>query len=163
MWCKGRCVAVGVCDMACFHPLRAWRTEDGKIVFKEYADTVATLQLPCGRCVGCRLEHSRQWSVRIMHEASMHAPSSFVTLTYEESKLPAGGALVYEDFQLFMKRVRKKFGPTRFFMCGEYGDENRRPHFHAGLFGEYRDWETDRKSTRLNSSHEIPSRMPSSA
>ena len=27
----------------------------------------------------------------------------------------------------------------------------------------YRDWETDRKSTRLNSSHEIPSRMPSSA
>ena len=28
---------------------------------------------------------------------------------------------------------------------------------------DYRDWETDRKSTRLNSSHEIPSRMPSSA
>ena len=29
---------------------------------------------------------------------------------------------------------------------------------------KYRDWETlDRKSTRLNSSHEIPSRMPSSA
>ena len=27
----------------------------------------------------------------------------------------------------------------------------------------YRDWETDRKSTRLNSSHEIPYRMPSSA
>ena len=27
----------------------------------------------------------------------------------------------------------------------------------------YRDWETDRKSTRLNSCHEIPSRMPSSA
>ena len=27
----------------------------------------------------------------------------------------------------------------------------------------YRDWETDRNSTRLNSSHEIPSRMPSSA
>ena len=27
----------------------------------------------------------------------------------------------------------------------------------------YRDWETDRKSTRLNSSLEIPSRMPSSA
>ena len=33
-----------------------------------------------------------------------------------------------------------------------------------GVFGVwYRDWETDRKSTRLNSSHEIPSRMPSSA
>ena len=31
------------------------------------------------------------------------------------------------------------------------------------VLGGYRDWETDRKSTRLNSSHEIPSRMPSSA
>ena len=30
-------------------------------------------------------------------------------------------------------------------------------------YAGYRDWETDRKSTRLNSSHEIPSRMPSSA
>ena len=29
--------------------------------------------------------------------------------------------------------------------------------------GEYRDWETDRKSTRLNSSHSAKSRMPSSA
>ena len=29
--------------------------------------------------------------------------------------------------------------------------------------GTYRDWETDRKSTRLNSSHSAKSRMPSSA
>ena len=29
--------------------------------------------------------------------------------------------------------------------------------------GAYRDWETDRKSTRLNSSHSAKSRMPSSA
>ena len=28
---------------------------------------------------------------------------------------------------------------------------------------DYRDWETDRKSTRLNSSHSAKSRMPSSA
>ena len=33
-----------------------------------------------------------------------------------------------------------------------------------GLEGKsYRDWETDRKSTRLNSSHSAKSRMPSSA
>ena len=36
-------------------------------------------------------------------------------------------------------------------------------NIHKKDSGEYRDWETDRKSTRLNSSHEIPSRMPSSA
>ena len=33
----------------------------------------------------------------------------------------------------------------------------------AEFRGAYRDWETDRKSTRLNSSHSAKSRMPSSA
>ena len=32
-----------------------------------------------------------------------------------------------------------------------------------GIGNKYRDWETDRKSTRLNSSHSGESRMPSSA
>ena len=31
------------------------------------------------------------------------------------------------------------------------------------ILWKYRDWETDRKSTRLNSSHSATSRMPSSA
>ena len=45
----------------------------------------------------------------------------------------------------------------------------RNPKTNPNNFGEfyhdspYRDWETDRKSTRLNSSHEFVSRMPSSA
>ena len=33
----------------------------------------------------------------------------------------------------------------------------------ASVGESYRDWETDRKSTRLNSSHSGESRMPSSA
>ena len=33
----------------------------------------------------------------------------------------------------------------------------------GGVWTGYRDWETDRKSTRLNSSHITRSRMPSSA
>lgn len=36
-----------------------------------------------------------------------------------------------------MKRLRKRRGPTRFFMCGEYGGQNWRPHFHACLFGVF--------------------------
>ena len=43
-------------------------------------------------------------------------------------------------------------------MLGGY-ESSRFLHFLHG----YRDWETDRKSTRLNSSHEFVSRMPSSA
>ena len=35
-----------------------------------------------------------------------------------------------------MKRLRKKYGSgIRFFHCGEYGELNRRPHYHALLFG----------------------------
>ena len=37
------------------------------------------------------------------------------------------------------------------------------PLFKKQYETNYRDWETDRKSTRLNSSHSGESRMPSSA
>lgn len=36
-----------------------------------------------------------------------------------------------------MKRCRKRFGPVRFFMCGEYGEQLARPHYHACVFGLY--------------------------
>jgi hypothetical protein len=70
-----------------------------------------------------------------MHENSLHDRSCFVTLTYSDDFLPYGGTLVLRDFQLFLKRLRKRCGPVRFFHCGEYGDETKRPHYHALLFG----------------------------
>lgn len=111
-------------------------------MFVERGDIQSSMLLPCGRCQGCRLERSLSWSVRIMHEAQGHKDSAFVTLTYSESAVPV--SLVYRDFQLFMKRLRKKHAVwdvelgcwvPRFFMCGEYGEYLGRPHFHCGLFG----------------------------
>lgn len=67
----------------------------------------------------------------------MHVSNSFVTLTYDDDH--HCDSLDYRDFQLFMRRLRKKFGKVRFFMCGEYGEEFFRPHFHAILFGVYFD------------------------
>lgn len=125
--------------MACYHPLRAFKTSSGEVVFVEraYYDIVESLALPCGQCVGCRLERSRQWAMRCLHEASAFDQNSFVTLTYDEENLPSNGSLDYEHFQLFMKRLRKLIAPNRvrFYMCGEYGEEFGRPHFHACLFG----------------------------
>lgn len=92
--------------------------------------------MPCGQCIGCRLEKTRQWAVRLMHESELHEDNSFVTLTYDEDHLPDDGHVHVRDFQLFMKRLRKKWvKPIRFFHCGEYGDKNARPHYHAILFG----------------------------
>lgn len=72
-----------------------------------------------------------------MHEAQLHEENAFITLTYAPENLPSGGTLNKGDFQRFMKRLRKHFSGRKlgFYHCGEYGDEGRRPHYHAILFG----------------------------
>lgn len=136
--------------MACYHPLDAWHHPTEKKPILTYNPKLChsitpDFKLPCGRCVGCRLDRSRKWAVRCMHEAKMHRDNCFITLTYDDAKLPsrpdgvapANVSLYYEDFQLFMKRLRKRFSGIniRFYMAGEYGDNFGRPHFHACLFG----------------------------
>ena len=66
-----------------------------------------------------------------MHEASMHMFNSFVTLTYDDDHLPEYNSLNYKHFQDFMKRLRKSHNGVRFYMCGEYGEDFSRPHYHA--------------------------------
>lgn len=95
-------------------------------------------QLACGQCIGCRIEQARQWSVRCMHEASLHDPDNeFVTLTYDDDHLPADGSLNLRHVQLFLKRLRRHFrgANIRYFLSGEYGADRDRPHYHALLFG----------------------------
>lgn len=121
--------------MACYSPLSAFKTDDGQIVFVDTGGR--PLQLPCGRCIGCRIQRAEDWTVRLMHEAQMHEHSCFITLTYKD----APASLEYRDFQLFMKRLRFHYANDytgegiRFFCAGEYGSQNWRPHFHALLFG----------------------------
>lgn len=91
--------------------------------------------LPCGQCVGCRLEKSRQWAVRCMHEASLHDRNCFLTLTFNGGALPVDMSLSKRHWQLFAKRMRRAMGPFRFYMAGEYGELNARPHYHALCFG----------------------------
>jgi len=129
--------------MPCLGPITAYRSKEvnasGKrsLVFnKQASHSGIAVQIPCGQCIGCRLQHSLDWAVRCMHEKSSHEVSSFITLTYSDANLPSDGSLDYRHFQLFMKRLRKntKF-KFKFYMCGEYGDNTNRPHYHAILFG----------------------------
>jgi len=63
-------------------------------------------QVPCGRCIGCRLERSRQDAVRSCHEASLYEDNCFITLTYSDEFVPVNGSLVKSHFQDFMKDLR---------------------------------------------------------
>lgn len=145
--------------MPCYHPLKGYRSKTvnptGKrsIVFNAregYYDL--PIDLPCSRCDGCKLERSRQWAVRLVHESQMHENNVFLTLTYNPEKLPEDGSLDVSHYQNFMKRLRKKREThgtlfetntdtnIRFFHCGEYGDQHKRPHYHACIFNlDFRD------------------------
>lgn len=130
--------------MPCFTPLKAYKAPGGGIAFdskRGYGDR--PLELPCGQCIGCRVARSRQWALRCVHEAAMHERNCFVTLTYSPESLPADGSLNVKHWQKFAKRLRKNVGKFRFFHCGEYGDRNLRPHYHACIFGM--DFSDDRR------------------
>lgn len=96
-----------------------------------------TLDVPCGKCLACRIKKRQEWSLRCEHELSYWSDSMFLTLTYNDQSLPDFGSLVKKDLQLFFKRLRKNIDERRikYFACGEYGDNNYRPHYHAIIFG----------------------------
>lgn len=132
--------------MPCFSPLVAWRMKnpDGKsrVFFSlppgvHVSNAFEQIKLPCGRCIGCRLERSRQWAMRCVMEAKNHSENCFITLTYDDNHLPPDQSLLPADLQKFFKRLRKFLGDKkiRYFACGEYGERGNRPHYHAIIFG----------------------------
>ena len=122
--------------MPCYKPLDGYMAIGGGFTSRKSESNGTKMSVPCGQCIGCRLERSRQWAVRCMHEASLYDENCFLTLTYSPECLPDNGSLDHGHFQEFMKRLRKAHvgRKIRFFMCGEYGDESRRAHYHAILF-----------------------------
>jgi len=143
------CEAASASNVACYSPLKAYRTphgSDNAITFNatRALNSSHPITFPCGQCVGCRSDRVQQWGLRCMHEAQMHPHNSFLTLTYDDEHLPADYSVDKPTFQKFMKRLRKPMlGKLRFYACGEYGDINGRPHYHALIFGW--DFHADRK------------------
>lgn len=131
-------IRLGMIPMPCYHPIEGWRGLDGKVTFQARGAVMNhRATVPCGKCIGCRLERSRQWAMRCMHEAQLHEENSFITLTYSDKHLPMNASLDRDAFPLFMKRLRKSYGERklRYFHAGEYGSKLGRPHYHACIFG----------------------------
>lgn len=89
---------------------------------------------PCGKCLNCRARSRQEWVFRLRQEYLSCNFGLFVTLTYDDEKLPPDGVSV-RDVQLFIKRLRKhwKARAFRYYLVSEYGDHTFRPHYH-GLF-----------------------------
>ena len=145
--------------MSCYHPLLGiWKGEytdsgkkkyqiDGNLNPLDCPSVYDKVVIPCGHCIGCRLDYSRAWADRMMLELETAGSGLFVTLTYNNENAhwsqfsvddtPMYATLDKRDCQLFMKRLRKKFDGRRirFYLAGEYGENTFRPHYHAILFG----------------------------
>lgn len=137
--------------MRCLSPRTVGFLADGKTISwspNKYSAEYAPFQLPCSKCIQCRLNYAREWAIRCIHEAQMHPENTFITLTYKE---PCNPRLNYEDFQKFMKRLRFQYPNQQinFFATGEYGEQTKRPHWHAILFNwSPRDLEPKNKNHR---------------
>lgn len=151
--------------MTCFYPIKALKTWShakhkwkvkiiGPEEFYELENRKNPIKfeeifnLPCGKCIGCRLDYAREWANRCMLEAKQYEFNEMLTLTYDEENLPittteevAEGVKIYatlvkKDVQDFLKRLRQhwlreyNWQGIRFYMCGEYGEKFGRPHYH---------------------------------
>lgn len=124
--------------LACFSPLKGYRGPQGGFVASAAkSPTRVRMSVPCGGCMGCRIAKSRDWAVRIAHEAAQHEENAFLTLTYADAHLPEDFSVSVREMQLFLKRLRKTISPKRirFYACGEYGERTLRPHYHVIVFG----------------------------
>jgi len=146
--------------MPCYHPQLAipvpGKTQNGKQRYRFIGKAASqrrfipdAIILPDKQCIGCRLERSRNWAVRLMHEAKFHENACFLSLTYKDDLLPINGSLNKTHLRTFFKDLRARcsyYGKEKikYFAVGEYADPKvgsddtiGRPHYHAILYGPY--------------------------
>jgi len=153
--------------MRCTSPRTVGFQSDGKTLAwsqKQASKEYANFQLPCGKCIDCRLDYARQWAIRCVHEAQMHEKNCFLTLTYDETHLNSK-KLDYTDFQKFMKKLRKTTNAeVGMFVTGEYGPKNQRPHWHAIIFNwsptDGYPWQTNARGDTLYRSPNLEKLWP---
>lgn len=102
--------------------------------------------VPCGHCLQCLKQRQQQIAFRAEWEAldPSNVLTLFVTLTYAPEFLPPDNELSKDEMQRFIRRLKKLTNDSvrvRYVICGEYGEQYGRAHFHALLyFDKYIDY-----------------------
>lgn len=114
------------------------------------------LVVPCGKCEDCKDAKKSSYFVRTFAEYQRleekvnngEAVVYFDTLTYNNKNLPIWHGIQvfnHKHIQLFLKRLRKALnkkgypvdGNLKYFICSEFGDNTKRPHYHILLFCDF--------------------------
>jgi len=145
--------------MDCDYPLQV-RLQKPKTMILANGQIIEedTVHVPCGRCLNCINTRIRSWVFRLEQELAISESSAFVTLTYRDEHLPKTESglptLDKDDLTRFFKRLRhhnkKVIGqddlrrgvkggglitkPIKYYAVGEYGEQDKRPHYHIILF-----------------------------
>lgn len=154
--------------MPCYHPMPAIRKDDGTYkvfpvstvplsrIDSNTGEVIEPIKIPCGKCIGCRMDYSRHWADRCTMESMMYPEdmSWFITLTYDDEHIvpvmpenasrfdesPFRYTLYPDHVSAFLKRLRRFYEyhyehvGIRYYYCGEYGSTTFRPHYHLIAF-----------------------------
>lgn len=126
----------------CTRELTAYQNPEGGrpiFGFSGVKQGLPEIKLPCGKCPECTKSYYTDWATRASREIARWDSSLFITLTYSDEHLPPDNSLHKEEFQKFIKKVKKYLGsnkqnPVRQSYCGEYGSKTNRPHYHLILY-----------------------------
>lgn len=98
--------------------------------------------VPCMYCKSCRINKISTWTVRILAEMQRSPKNAFITLTYSQENLQFEDSIATlrkRHLQLYFKRLRKELSShnlkIKYFACGEYGETQKRPHYHIIFIG----------------------------
>lgn len=132
--------------------------------------------IPCQHCWACNLNYSAEWATRLTLEKQYHKYAYFITLTYDDEHLDIpklvtdgqkfyrndgtwNGTLKKKHMDTFLHTIRedarkKGYENIKYFYCGEYGTQTKRPHYHLILFGYPIDHRLD-YDTKIDKNHKI--------
>lgn len=101
------------------------------------------------------MSRAREWAIRAGLESNQHERTAWTTLTYEDEKVPL--TLRKDHLQTWLKDLRERIrtdqmkktcskrkacalcrhglSHIKFFASGEYGEQRKRAHYHAILYG----------------------------
>jgi hypothetical protein len=108
------------------------------------------IKVPCGKCPSCLKARQGAWISRIYYELKDTINAIFLTLTYRQDTVPRVTdyetgeelmSLCKRHVQLALKKFRMKlkrlgyYIKFKYFLCGEYGNKTKRPHYHIIFMG----------------------------